>query len=80
MPQYQGISDNSLPLIPKPSLQQYDNYQIYDVCCNDEIKETYVDGEVVSTDIKKFNHFLAIQAYSVVPIISDFIEVVNTYP
>lgn len=35
MTSYQGIEDDYLPVIPKPSLQQYDNYQIHDLYCED---------------------------------------------
>lgn len=66
---YQGIEDNSLPLIPKPSLQQYDNFQIYDICCLDDLENPNMIGD----------GFLAIQAYSVEPITCDFIQIVNSY-
>ncbi len=41
---YLGIEDNTLPITPKPSLQQYDNYQIYTLVCIDRIYQT------ISTD------------------------------
>lgn len=77
---YQGIEDNSLPLIPKPSLQQYENFQIYHLVCVDEVKQTFVNNVVTNTQVKKQQSFLAIQAYSTVPIIADFVEIVNNYP
>lgn len=66
---YQGIEDNSLPLIPKPSLQQYDNFQTYDICCLDDLDNPNIIGD----------GFLAVQAYSVEPITSNFIDIINTY-
>lgn len=64
---YQGIDDDYLPLVSKPSLQQYDNYQIYDLVCVDKS----------SDQLRK--DFLAIQAYSPRIIHTDFIAIANTY-
>jgi hypothetical protein len=64
---YQGIADDGLPPLPKPSLQQYDNYQIYDLVCVDKLVS------------EKFKHFLAIQAYSPYQIQCDFVAIANTY-
>ena len=66
---YQGIEDDSLPLIPKDSLQQYDNFQIYDICCIDDLDNPNLIGDGL----------LAIQAYSVNPIACNFIQIVNFY-
>lgn len=55
------------PVMFKPSLQQYDPYQIYDVVCIDE------------SDDVVFKKFLGIQAYSITPIYSDFINIANIY-
>lgn len=63
---YLNHSDDRLPPIPKESLQQYDNYQIYDLVCVDK-----PEG--------KFKNFLAIQAYSTKPINCDFITIANLY-
>jgi hypothetical protein len=67
MPSYQGIDDEYLPLSPKPSLQQYDNYQIYDLVCVDK------------SPTVKFKNFLAIQSYSIKPINCDFISIAIQY-
>lgn len=64
---YQGISDADLPNTPKPSLQPYDNYQIYDLICVDKS----------STELQK--DFLAIQSYSPRIIHTNFIAIANTY-
>jgi hypothetical protein len=67
MTSYQGIEDNYLPSVPKPSLQQYDNYQIYDVVCIDK------------SPTQRFKSWLAVQAYSTSPVQCDFIAIANTY-
>lgn len=46
---YFGIEDDHLPPVPKPSLQQWDNYQIYTLVCTDEtinINRTQYIGSV----------------------------------
>lgn len=67
MPSYQGIEDEYLPPVVKPSLQQYDNYQIYDLVCVD-----------ISANAK-LKKWLAIQAYSPTAITCDFITIANQY-
>jgi hypothetical protein len=67
MPNYQGVDDDYLPPIPKPSLQQYDNYQIYDLICVDK------------TVTNQFKNWLAVQAYNPSVIDCDFISIANTY-
>ena len=67
MTSYQGIEDDYLPVIPKPSLQQYDNYQIYDLICVDK------------SPTIQFKNFVAIQAYSPFPIPCDFIAIANRF-
>ena len=74
------LNDPYRPLVPKSSLQQYDNYRIYDLVCVDEVKTTYSAGSVVNVTSKKQQDFLAIQAYSVIPILPDFVAIVNAYP
>ncbi|NJR31627.1 MAG: hypothetical protein HC778_00550 [Chamaesiphon sp. CSU_1_12] len=76
---YLGHSDPLLPPIPKPSLQGWDNYQIYDVVCTDSIFSTYEGGEIVNVTKKERQNFLAVQAYSLKPIECDFQAIVNTY-
>jgi hypothetical protein len=56
MPSYLGADDNYLPLISKPSLQQYDNYQIHDLYCVDIVESP--------TNIKLFKQFLAVERVS----------------
>lgn len=41
MKSYYGIDDERLPDNPKPVLQQYDNYQIYDIHCVDINTQVY---------------------------------------
>jgi hypothetical protein len=60
---YQGINDPTLPSSPKPSLQQYDNYQIYDLFCTDKIMSISVNAEPPQQQIKKQQNFLAVQAF-----------------
>jgi hypothetical protein len=79
MPSYLGCGDDYLPDIPTPSLQQYDNYQIYDIGCVDFWYETTVDGVTTQSPITKQTAFLAVQAYSVTPIECDFIAIMQVY-
>lgn len=65
--EYQGITDNNLPLIPIEPLRQYDNYQIYDLVC--------VDNSLTQL----FKSWLAIQSYNVTPILCDFVAIAKTY-
>ena len=72
MPNYFGLDDNYLPVLPKPSLQQYDNYQIHDFYCVDIINSP--------TDIKLFNQFLAVERVSPDGEIDcDFQEIAELY-
>ena len=64
---YQGIEDDYLPLVPKPSLQQYDNYQIYDLVCIDKAAS------------QQLLNFLSIQAYSPFDINCDFVAIANRF-
>jgi hypothetical protein len=64
---YQGITDADLPSTTKPSLQQYDNYQIYDLICVDKSP----------TQLNK--DFLAIQSYSPRIIRTNFVAIANIY-
>jgi hypothetical protein len=77
---YQGITDRDLPEVPKPSLQQYNNEQNYDICCVDVWFETTDErGQVSRSDVTKQLSFLAIQAYGILPITSDFMEIALEY-
>jgi hypothetical protein len=68
--EYQGITDNNLPLIPIEPLRQYDNYQIYDLIVRDIANgSTHTPGTKI----------LAVQAYSPTGIGVDFIQIAKTY-
>lgn len=57
------VGDTYLPAIPKPSLQQYDNYQIYSIAC-------------IGSRIEKA---LLYQTYNINPIPVDFTQIVMKY-
>ena len=63
----------------KPSLQQYDNYQIYDLYCEDITFQvaSSVDGNYANL-IKNKNR-LAVQAYSIQPIPCNFDAIIKQY-
>jgi hypothetical protein len=68
------VGDNYAPSIPKPSLQQYDNYQIYSIVSEDTL---YPNKEV--DDIMNKN-IVAFQTYHISGIISsNFREIATTY-
>jgi uncharacterized protein (DUF1684 family) len=74
--QYNGINDSYLPTISKPSLQQYDNYQIHDLYCRDII---FTDTTLGNTNIV-FKKFLAVETVSPVGSIEcDFNAIANQY-
>jgi hypothetical protein len=63
------------PPVPKPSLQQYDNYQIYSIVSEDTI---YPDKE--TPDILN-KHIVSFQVYNVSGLIPvNFKQIVSTYP
>jgi hypothetical protein len=81
--------DKYKPVTPLPSLQQYDNYQIYSLYC--------VDTNVASTRTESItgggtytsssngsnqkNSFIAVQTYNVYSKIPcDFRSIIQTYP
>ncbi len=79
---YLGHSDQDLPSIPKPSLQQYDNYQIYDMVCVDVAYEMrrQSDNSVIDNNlVMPKSSWMAIQAFSPYDRECDFIEIANTY-
>lgn len=81
MPNYQGIQDSSLPQVHKASLQQYDNYQIYDIFCTDSIRTSVINGSSPQDSSLLKRNFLAVQAYDVngqIPL--DFALIATTYP
>jgi hypothetical protein len=77
---FQTINDPHAPKEPKPELAQYDNHQIYDLVCVDVTTQRLKNALVVFTKIRKQNKFLAIQAYSVRPIKTNFIAIIKAYP
>jgi hypothetical protein len=80
------IDDNCAPKIPKPALQQYDNYQVYDLYCVDRPFEI-VDGHdweigeslIPATDKGWMQSWLAVQRYSPDPITLDFELIINAH-
>jgi hypothetical protein len=77
---YQGIQDEILPNTVKPSLQQYDNYQTYDICCVDVWFETTdLQSNVTRSEVTKQLSFLAIQAYNTSDILCDFTAIATQY-
>lgn len=80
MSDYQGIEDEYLPPVVKPSLQQYDNYQIYDLYCTD-IYSIRIDVNGTTENVCTSNtNRLAVQAYNINPIPIDFNTVIKNYP
>jgi hypothetical protein len=77
---YLPDDDPTVPLIPKPRLQQYDNYQIYHVMCVDvQSTVSNINGQV--TNVSDLNISpLAVQAYSPHLITCNFVAIANTYP
>lgn len=79
MKSYLGIEDDKLPNVSKQLLQQYDNYQIYDLVCSDINTQTTSETGTTTQSIKQTN-FIAIQAYSPHAILCDFNSIVTSYP
>jgi hypothetical protein len=74
MRNYLGVNDNYLPTVPKPSLQQYDNYQIHDLYCED----IYYSSSLVPV---LFRSFLAVERVSPYGEIEcDFNQIAMDYP
>jgi hypothetical protein len=74
-----AANDPDMPPVSKPSLQQYDNYQIYDLYCVDiTIDKTNYDGSHQQV-LQLQTSFLAVQAYSYSPIKCDFNAIVEQY-
>lgn len=77
---YLGIEDSYLPAIPKPSLQQYDNYQIYDMHCVDILYEHTVGQSILKPNPRDVqSNWLAVQVYSIGIIPCDFNKIVSKY-
>jgi hypothetical protein len=77
-------NDKYKPAVLKPSLAQWDNYQIHNLYCVDTRRQkiTTINGAVNDTaDFTiTFKSFLAVQAYSVQDIPCNFDEIVRAYP
>jgi hypothetical protein len=69
-------NDAYKPVVSKPSLQQYDNYQIYDIHCID-IAYAVSNGAIIQPELQK--SFIAVQAYNPTPILCDFNQIIATY-
>ncbi len=80
------IDDNCAPEIPKPALQQYDPYQVYDLYCVDRPFEI-IDGYdyetwerfTPSTNKGLMQSWLAVQRYSPDSITLDFESIINAH-
>ena len=72
------VNDSYRPPVPKRSLQQYDNYQIYDLHCIDITSEKIRNG-TREVEIKEKINMLAVQAYSPHIILCDFNHIVQQY-
>lgn len=74
-----AANDENTPAVSKPLLQQYDNYQIYDLYCIDvTIDKTNYDGSHKQV-FQLQNSFLAVQAYSCLPIKCNFNAIASQY-
>ena len=67
------------PPVVKESLAQWDNYQTHSLYCVDINCINTTDG-VSTNEIRTFNSFLAVQAYSTESIPFNFDEIVRAYP
>lgn len=72
--------DAYAPPIPKPSLQQYDNYQIYDMYCFDTLSQRNSTKNGIEILSKTNIRTIAVQAYSPSPILCNFDAIVRRYP
>jgi hypothetical protein len=73
------LNDDYRPSTPKPSLQQWDNYQIHSVYCVDSIRNRIENNQ--STDAtSRFESFLAVQHYHTSDIPCDFDAICRLYP
>jgi hypothetical protein len=80
------VDDNCAPKSSKPALQQYDNYQIYDLYCVDR-PVSIVDGYdaeayryiTPSTDQGLMQSWLAVQRYSPDRITLDFESIIKNH-
>lgn len=71
--------DHYKPTSPKSQLQQYDNYQIYDIACVDITKNKIELNGTNSSSQAKGVKRIAVQAYNPVPIKCNFAQIVVDY-
>jgi hypothetical protein len=75
-------NDNYKPKISKPSLQQWDNYQIYDLFCT-EIKYGLIPqntrASLTTPDIQIESKILAVEQYNPNIICVDFRGIASQY-
>lgn len=73
-------NDSHKPLAPKPSLQQYDNYQIHDLYCEDIIYQPFSPGGFVP-ESRQNKKFLAVERVSPHESVEcNFEAIATTYP
>jgi hypothetical protein len=68
------------PVFFKPSLQQWDNYQIHSVYCVDSIRNQVIDNAQPTDSTSIFKSFLAVQHYHTSDIPCDFDAICRLYP
>lgn len=77
-----AASDPYAPSVSVPSLQQYDNYQIYDLHCVDIESSSFTNGIPNGIALVEKESFLAVQVfhpdYAEIPCI--FSQLVLEYP
>lgn len=77
---YYGIEDIYLPPVPKPPLQQWDNYQIHDLYCEDIVYVTALET-TDKPDRIIFRNFLAVERFNPIDAIEcDFEAIAKAYP
>lgn len=77
-----AANDSYAPAVSKSSLQQYDNYQIHDLYCDDiEYRSVTVFSQVIPAPSSvKFKNFLAVERVSPFgEIPCDFETIAKTY-
>ena len=79
MSSYLGKNDETLPVVSKPTSQQYDPYSIYDVHCVDITSQRNGTTET-NTFVTRKLWTIAVQAYHITPILCDFNQIIRDYP
>jgi hypothetical protein len=72
--------DDYAPVISKPSLQQWDNYQIYDISCVDIRVDIANSNNLNNSSNISLASFIAVQSYNHTPIKCNFNNIINIYP